>query len=92
MPLSHERNGQNAKAQNCPQDNFVFHPEERPLIKQNIAQGTATKGRQKTPTTSMRLRAASMMPDKANAKVASNSMVGNRVEPQVSKLFIISRL
>jgi hypothetical protein len=33
-----------------------------------------------------------MIPDKANAKVASNSMVGNRVEPQVSKLFIISRL
>jgi hypothetical protein len=48
MPLTHERDGQNAQAQNCPQDNFVFNPEKRPLIKQNIAQGAATKGCQKT--------------------------------------------
>jgi hypothetical protein len=37
----------------------------------------------------MRLRAASMMPDSAKAKVASNSMLGKRVEPQVSKLFMM---
>jgi hypothetical protein len=36
----------------------------------------------------MRLRAASIIPDNAKAKVASNSMLGNKVEPQVSKLFI----
>jgi hypothetical protein len=37
----------------------------------------------------MRLRAASIIPDNANAKVASNSMLGSKVEPHVSKLFMI---
>jgi hypothetical protein len=36
----------------------------------------------------MRLRAAAIIPDNANAKVARSSMLGKKVEPQVSKLFI----
>jgi hypothetical protein len=40
----------------------------------------------------MRLRAASIIPDNAKAKVASNSMLGNKVEPHVSKLFMSDTL
>jgi hypothetical protein len=38
------------------------------------------------------LRAASIIPDNANAKVASNSMLGSKVEPHVSKLFMSDTL
>jgi hypothetical protein len=40
----------------------------------------------------MRLRAASIIPDNANAKVASNSMLSNNVESQVAKLSMMGLL
>jgi len=62
------------------------------FVADDVAQHTAKKPTTQTPTTSMRLRAASIIPDNANAKVASNSMLGSKVEPQVSKLFIDNTL
>jgi hypothetical protein len=97
MSLTHEANGQNAQGQHRPHDNFIFHPKEWTLVEQNVAQGTTAKSCQKnpttqTPTTSMRLRAASIIPDNANAKVASNSMLSNNVESQVAKLSMMGLL
>jgi len=42
-----------------------------------------------TPTMSMRLRAASTMPDKAKAPVATHSMVNCKADPQASMLYTL---